>query len=145
MTKDVFVSITGMQTSEPSEPVEIINAGNYYKKNDMHYVLYDERIEGFDQVTKNRIKFKPGYLCVSKKGVMNTNMEYDVQKKTLNCYATPFGEIMMGIHTTSVEIEETEEYIIVVADYTLDANDSYLSKCHVKIKIEPSYKGVSLS
>ena len=43
MTKDVLVTIRGMQFTQQqegdSEPVEVITAGDYYKKNDKHYVI----------------------------------------------------------------------------------------------------------
>ncbi len=63
MTKDVLVSINGLQIarqSEEAEPVEVITAGDYYKKNNKHYVIYDEVTEGFAGTTKNIIKLR-GY------------------------------------------------------------------------------------
>ena len=44
MTKDVIVSINGLQIArqnEESEPIEVITAGDYYKKNDKNYIIYD--------------------------------------------------------------------------------------------------------
>ena len=49
MTKDVLVSISGTQFADimqNEEPIEIVTNGNYYKKNNKHYVIYDEIIEG---------------------------------------------------------------------------------------------------
>ena len=57
MTKDVIVSINGLQIArqnEESEPIEVITAGDYYKKNDKHYIIYDEVAEGFEGVKKCR-------------------------------------------------------------------------------------------
>ena len=43
MTKDVLLSISGLQFAaqdeEDVEPVEVITAGDYYKKNGKHYIL----------------------------------------------------------------------------------------------------------
>lgn len=144
MTKDVLISITGMQTQDTGEAVEIINTGTYYLKNGMHYILYDEVMEGFEQITKNKIKFKEGYLCVSKKGVLNSNLEYDLSKKTLSCYVTPYGEMMMGIQTNLLDISEDEDEITVIADYALDVNYQFLSDCHIRIVIHPKEKGIKL-
>ena len=40
MTKDVLVRVSSFQTAEEeTEHMEVINKGNYYKKNDFHYVM----------------------------------------------------------------------------------------------------------
>ena len=50
MTKDVIVSISGLQmpAEGEAEPVEVITVGDYYQKNGKHYVLYEEVNEGFE-------------------------------------------------------------------------------------------------
>ena len=41
MTKDVIVTISGLQFAQETEtePVEIVTAGSYYKKNGKHYII----------------------------------------------------------------------------------------------------------
>ena len=58
MTKDVIVTISGLQFAQETEtePVEIVTAGSYYKKNGKHYIIYDEVNEGFSETTRNIIK-----------------------------------------------------------------------------------------
>ena len=49
MTKDVLVSVRGIHTTEADGEtgnVEVITAGIYYYKNNKHYVIYDELVEG---------------------------------------------------------------------------------------------------
>ena len=71
MTKDVIVTINGLQFAQETEtePVEIVTAGSYYKKNGKHYIIYDEVMEGFEGSTKNIIKLTEDSLDVTKKGV----------------------------------------------------------------------------
>ena len=46
MTKDVLISITGVHTLDgDSGDVELITTGNYYEKNGVRYLLYDESME----------------------------------------------------------------------------------------------------
>ena len=70
MTKDVLLSISGLQFTtrddEEVEPVEVITAGDYYKKNGKHYIMYDEVMEGFDGNTKNIIKLTEDSLDITK-------------------------------------------------------------------------------
>ncbi len=143
MTKDVLVSVEGLQFSTEEMPgkVEIINAGSYYKKNDYHYVLYDETIEGFDQVTRNMIKFRDGEAYLRKKGVINVEMQFEENKKNSSCYATPFGDVMLDIHTTGVDISEQQEQILLEVNYDLEANYEPLAQCRIRIRVCPKENG----
>ena len=68
MTKDVLISISGLQFAEGenSEPVEVITSGSYYKKNGKHYILYDEVAEDTAGTTKNIIKLGDEVLDITK-------------------------------------------------------------------------------
>ena len=57
MTKNVLVSIVGMHygvddESGDSEPLEVITPATYYFKNNKHYILYEEVLEGTTDITK---------------------------------------------------------------------------------------------
>lgn len=69
MTKDVIVSISGLQmpAEGDAEPVEVITVGDYYQKNGKHYVLYEEVNEGFEGSTKNIIKMQENCIDITKK------------------------------------------------------------------------------
>lgn len=54
MTKDVLLSIRGLQFEGENDAsdLETITAAEYYKKNNHHYVIYDEATEGSRDLTK---------------------------------------------------------------------------------------------
>ena len=139
MKKDVLVSVEGLHFSGDETPgqVEIINAGSYYKKNDYHYILYDEPVEGFDQVTKNMIKFRDGEALLRKKGPVNVDMLFEENKKNESCYTTPFGDIMLHINTQTVDIREEEEEITLDVNYALEANYEHLADCRIRVRVCP--------
>lgn len=59
MTKDVLVTVKGLQSMEdgsPPEEVEMVAKGEYYYKNGHHYIFYNETIEGFTEQNRNSIK-----------------------------------------------------------------------------------------
>ena len=144
MTKDVLVTISGLQVIEQEsgvEPVEIITAGDYYKKNDKHYVIYEEITEGFGQATKNRLKFSEHMLELSRSGLVNVHMIFQENKKNLTNYNTPFGQIIVGIDTKKIRIEEKPDNIIVDVDYALDINYEFLSDCHITVNIASKQSG----
>ena len=60
MTKDVLISISGVQLLEgDTNDVELITAGDYYNKNGKHYIRYEEIQEGGEDVIQNTIKSTP--------------------------------------------------------------------------------------
>lgn len=140
MTKDVLLTISGLQFAaqgdEESEPVEVITAGDYYKKNGKHYILYDEVMEGFEGNTKNVIKLTEDSLDITKKGVSNVHMVFEKNKKNVSYYYTPFGSILVGIDAQSVDIRETEENIDVKVKYNLEVNYEHLADCSITMNIK---------
>lgn len=145
MTKDVFVSVSGLQFGE-AEPdrVETIYKGTYYQKDGKHYVLYDEIMEGFDKPVKSMMKFAEGSLTVNKKGAINVNMIFEEHKNHVCCYGTPYGELMIGIHTTSLKMKEQKNSITIDAVYTLEAGNQPLAACQIRVKITESPPGFTL-
>lgn len=146
MTKDVLISVASFQSVEgENDHMEVINKGSYYKKNDYHYVVYEEMMEGFDQPIKSMMKFKPGALTVTKKGAISVNMVFEEECKNSCCYATPYGDVMLGIDTTSVNMTEEEDRICVDAFYSLEANYEKLADCEIHMEISSKERGLQIS
>ena len=126
MTKEVLVTIRGMQFTKQEEgdlePIEVIMAGDYYRKNNKHYVIYDEVIEGFDGTTRNIIKLQEDCVDIIKKGVANVHMTFEKNKKNVTCYDTPYGSLMLGINAKNIDIHEEEDDIQVKVEYALELN-----------------------
>lgn len=137
MTKDVLVAIRGMQfdASQDGEKIESIQRGEYYLKNDTHYIMYEEIVEGLDTPIKNMIKFLPGQMHLSKKGAINVQMDFVEKQKNLTDYRTPFGSIVIGLEASRVELTEEEKRMVLQVDYTLDVNYEYLADCKIHIDI----------
>lgn len=59
MTKDVLVTIKGLQSLEETsdaEEVELVAKGDYYFKNGHHYIFFEERIEALQSQRKTVLK-----------------------------------------------------------------------------------------
>lgn len=148
MTKEVMLTIRGMQFDQgpDSDEIETVQWGQYYKKNDTHYVVYEELMEGFDQPVKNIIKFKNHEMDLTKRGLVNVYMVFEEKKKNMTNYLTPYGGILIGLDTARVAFTEEEEEINVQVDYVLEVNYEYLADCKIEMKIQPSGEaGAALS
>ena len=138
MTKDVIVSISGLQmpAEGEAEPVEVITVGDYYQKNGKHYVLYEEVNEGFEGSTKNIIKMQENCIDITKKGVSNVHMVFEKNRKNVSCYSTPFGEMVVGIQANHFAVDEQPDSLKVNVDYSLDINYEHMSDCRILVDVQ---------
>ena len=148
MTKEVLLSLRGLQFdagSADGDKIETITPAEYYKRNDSHYVVFDEVMEGFQESTRNIIKFKDNSLDLTKKGLVNVHMIFEEkkknmrkeerEKKNMTNYATPYGNILIGIDAKSIKMTEEEERIEVSVDYALEVNYEHLANCKIRMDI----------
>lgn len=138
MTKDVLVKISGLQFAgeEDSDSVEVITSGTYYKKNNKHYVLYEEVMEGTTDVTKNVIKIGADSMEVTRKGPANVHMVFEKDKKNVSYYYTPFGNLLIGIDAKEIEVAESELDINVKVKYGLEINYEHVADCHITVDVK---------
>lgn len=138
MTKDVLISLRGLQFDQSDsdvEKIETIMPGNYYEKNGSHYVLYDEIMEGIPESVKNRIKFSEHALELTRNGAVNVHMIFEENRKNMTSYNTPYGNILIGIDTRKIHIAQESDRIVVDVDYALDVNYEYLADCQIVLDI----------
>ena len=152
MTKDVLLSISGLHygmeevsvQEEQEEPIEVITPASYYNKNGKHYVVYDEVVEGVPGVIKNTIRITEGEkLEIIKNGVSNTHMVFEKDKINLTEYQTPYGELLIGTHTSRMDVDVTEDKIGVQVAYALDINSEKVADCNIEIAIRANHSRIS--
>ena len=118
------------------QPVEVITPAAYYLKNGKHYVVYDEMVEGMPGTIKNTIKITGDYMFeIRKSGIADTHMVFEKDRINMTNYATPYGDMMVGIHTKDMKVNVEEENIDVSISYALDVNNEPLSDCEIKVNI----------
>ena len=103
MTRDVLIRLSGLQSMEDDEGVvEVITAGDYFWKNNKHYLIYDEVMEGTDGTIRNTMKLTPDKLEIRKSGPISASMVFEVDKKTQTHYATPMGEMLVEMTASRI-------------------------------------------
>lgn len=136
MTRDVLIRISGARVSgSDQEDVEMITTGDYFLKDGKHYIIYEEIAEDDKQITKNTIKVAPDSLDILKRGNTNTHMIFQKNKKNISCYMTPFGELVVGIHTNEIHVEEEKDALKVDIRYALDINYEHVSNCNITVQV----------
>ncbi|MCR5302979.1 MAG: DUF1934 domain-containing protein [Lachnospiraceae bacterium] len=144
MNKDVILSMHGLQfeimdSDGNAADVEVITPAKYYRRGKSHFLLYDEEDEE-GNTTGNIIRIKDKLIEVTKRGEINAHMIFEEKKKNLTDYSTPFGNVMIGVETSKVLVDEQENRISVRVDYGLDINYEHLSNCSFRMEIAPRGK-----
>lgn len=136
MKKEVIINISGLQLDVSSEePIELMTTGAYYLKNGKHYIMYDELTDD-SQIVKNRLKISPKVVEVTKKGASSSHMVFERGKENLTYYDTPFGSLLLGINTSKIDLQETEDSMALHIDYGLSINSDHISDCSIDVSIE---------
>lgn len=137
MTKDVLISIKGLQFEGPQddrhEQVELIVSGSYYKKNGVHYLIYNEQLEGMPEPTRNMIRISTDRVEMSKQGGFAVSMNFIEGQKNMSSYRTPFGNMMVSVDTSAIHIKETEDSLALEILYQLDMNYEFFAECRVEL------------
>ncbi len=138
MTKEVIITIRGLQSGPDTdaEPIEMITMGEYYYKNNKHYLLYEELMEGETKPNKNRIKLAPGMMELTKSGLVSVHMLFEENKKNTTHYYTSYGSLNMGIDTKKITMEERENEMNITVDYALEINQEFVADCDIKINVK---------
>ena len=143
MTKDVLLSISGLHYetvdavgADENEPIRVITPATYYYKNNKHYVIYDEVVEGMPGMIKNKVRIANDKLEIMKSGLSNTHMIFEKDKMNITQYETPYGDLLVGTHTKDMQVDVTEEKIHVHVNYALDVNSETVADCNIEMNIK---------
>jgi uncharacterized beta-barrel protein YwiB (DUF1934 family) len=135
MTKEVFVTIEGLQLGSEEESVTTSTCGTYYLREDKHYIQYEETLSEGDGITRNTIKIAPRRIDLTKKGANCSQMIFDLNETTEAVYQTPYGNLILEIKTTKIVFYEAPEKLQVELEYSLSTNGSHLSDNRIIIII----------
>lgn len=147
MTKEVLLALKGLQMDAENEEqaLETITPAQYYERSGSHYVIFDEVTEGFSDKTRNIFKFRDSMLEVTKKGLVNVHMVFEENKKNMTSYATPYGNIIIGIDTETINVKQDEDRILVNVAYALEANYQHMADCKIEMDIRSKELGLHLA
>ena len=138
MTKDVLLTIKGLQyvmeEGADDERIETLNRGSFYKRNGKYFVAYEETPDGEDTV-KSLIKFDSTMFELTKKGTYGAHMLFEEGKKNYSDYATPFGNLVIGVDTESITLSETDNEIKVTIAYDMEINYEHVARCNIDVVI----------
>ncbi len=127
--------VTG--TSEKSQMETRVTA-EYYQRDGSHYLFYREKLEGFEEPVKTRIRLREKRIELNRQGALNAQMIFEEGRTHLSHYMTPYGELLLGIATRKVELREGDGTLSVEAEYSLEMNGEHQADSRMEILLSIS-------
>ena len=106
-----------------------------YAHSGQDFIFVCGHYEGFDEPVKNVMKIRGNEMTLTKRGIINVQMNFEAGKKNLTRYQTPYGVMMIGLDTSRVVCLQEEKSLAIEIDYTLEANYQYVSDSKIRIMV----------
>lgn len=146
MTKDILIALKGIRFEgggEDVEEMEVFTAGEYFFRNDTHYLLYEETDEDGNE-TSSRIKIKKDVVELTKKGEVNVHMIFETGKKNLTNYQTAYGTLAIGLYTHNISFTQEKDCLHLNINYQLEINYLPMAECEISLDAASKEKGSAL-
>lgn len=142
MTKDVLLSIKGLYTedNEDEDAIETLAPAEFYVKEGVYYLFFEEIIDDTTGITKSRIKYSDKCFELTRKGELSVHLLFEEGKKTLNTYQMPYGTLVVGLDTNHIEKDESEDEIKISIEYAMEINYQQVSDNTIEVVIKAVQK-----
>ena len=138
MTKDVLVTVRGLQmTPDGDDTIEVTTTGKYYEKDGKRYLFYDEIGDDTNLIVKNSIQITEEHVSVSNTGLITAQMNFEKDNQLVRVYETPYGQMEMGVYTTGICLDERDDFLELKLEYLLEINNQHVSDSEILLQIRP--------
>jgi uncharacterized beta-barrel protein YwiB (DUF1934 family) len=135
MKKKAIISISSNQMSKKDDTIEVLTPGDYYKKDEAYYAIYDEtEISGMEGTTTT-LEIQPERLSLIREGTTSAKMEFEKNKKYVTLYNTPYGALELLIQTKELKVKVNEQGGEILVDYNMSVAGQRPQKTELRINI----------
>ncbi len=138
MKKEIVLKFESLQRCPGEEPQRTVTEtdAEYYLRGYSHYIMFEEKQDGFTESTKGMLKIKDDSVELTKKGLINSHMYFEKGLLFASEYKTPFGAFPMDIRTGNLRVLFAEKKIVVEIAYSLESGEQAIAECQIKITIK---------
>ena len=140
MSNKAIISVISEAIGEKDNKIELVTLGDFFKKDEKYYVVYDETEISGMKGTKTTFKIFPDKFSLIRMGTTNTKMDFEQNSMSMSLYNTPYGIIEIKIKTNALDISVSDKggNIIISYDMTIGSEkvQSTLLKVNIKVQVE---------
>lgn len=135
MKKKAVISISSNQFTKKDDTIEVLTPGDYFKKDNLYYAVYDEtEISGMEGTTTT-LEIYPEKLSLIREGTTSAKMEFEKNKKYLTLYNTPYGALELQIQTDELKMNIDENGGMILINYNMSVGGQKPQKTELRINI----------
>ena len=144
MGKEVVISIKGMQKYEGALPdvVELVTEGRLAREGDSYTLSYQEsELTGLEG-TLTTIQVEGEQVTLMRVGEFNSQLVFQVGRRHLSVYNTPYGAMSVGVHTRHLLAELSDRGGDIEVDYSIEVDHTLAGRNIFRISVKESEGGL---
>ena len=144
MDKEVVISIKGIQKYEGALPdvVELVTAGRLVREGSSYTLSYQEsELTGLEG-TLTTIQVEGEQVTLMRVGEFNSQLVFQVGRRHLSVYNTPYGAMSVGVHTRHLLAELSDRGGDIEVDYSIEVDHTLAGRNIFRISVKEAEKGL---
>ena len=138
MEENVIISIKGSQLYEGQDPdvTELVTAGTLRREQEGYTIAYQEtELTGLEGTT-TKLRSEGPRVTLLRQGSVNSQMIFEVGRKHLSMYETPYGALAVGIETRRLKNTVDEAGGDLEIDYAIEIDNLLAGKSLFQLNVK---------
>ena len=138
MEENVIISIKGSQLHEGQDPdvTELVTAGTLRREQEGYTIAYQEtELTGLEGTT-TKLRIEGPRVTLLRQGSVNSQMIFEVGRKHLSMYETPYGALAVGIETRRLKNTVDEAGGDLEIDYAIEIDNLLAGKSLFQLNVK---------
>ena len=138
MEEHVIISIKGSQLYEGQDPdvTELVTAGTLRREQEGYTIAYQEtELTGLEGTT-TKLRIEGPRVTLLRQGSVNSQMIFEVGRKHLSMYETPYGALAVGIETRRLKNTVDEAGGDLEIDYAIEIDNLLAGKSLFQLNVK---------
>lgn len=138
MEENVIISIRGSQLYEGQAPdvTELVTGGTLRREKGGYTIAYQEtELTGLEGTT-TKLRIEGPKVTLLRQGSVNSQMVFEVGRKHLSMYETPYGALAVGIETRRMKNTVDEAGGELEIDYAIEIDNLLAGKSQFQLNVK---------
>ena len=138
MEENVIISIKGSQLYEGQDPdvTELVTAGTLRREQEGYTIAYQEtELTGLEGTT-TKLRIEGPRVTLLRQGSVISQMIFEVGRKHLSMYETPYGALAVGIETRRLKNTVDEAGGDLEIDYAIEIDNLLAGKSLFQLNVK---------
>lgn len=136
MKQKAIISVSSKQSIDEEEIIEVVTPGNFYKKENYYYAVYEETELSGMSGTTTTLKIGKDNFSLIRMGSTSAKMDFDKKTKNVSMYNTPYGTLELKIETKDLDINIDNNGGSVLVNYNMSLSGQTPYSTMLKIDIK---------